>query len=138
MHCYCALGQYANSRTQALAVIAYRLKFHALATYPGPWLAKVTDLYAAYYSVLGQTHTQIYELHRRHGILCLLSAPEGRLIISQDLLSGLDQVSSLSARLPPCMVSGSTFAERSFTKIDRRGICIEASPKVERLSCNGH
>ncbi|KPI40732.1 Isotrichodermin C-15 hydroxylase [Cyphellophora attinorum] len=45
----------------------YNLHFHPLARYPGPWLARVSRLYAAYYNWRGDPHLQIHKLHEQYG-----------------------------------------------------------------------
>ena len=48
----------------------YNYFFHPLAHYPGPFLAKFTDLYLAY--VIGSVPTFGLSLHQKHGIYPLL------------------------------------------------------------------
>ena len=45
----------------------YRLFFHPLARYPGPWLAKVSNLYAAYHAWLGDVHIDMWRCHQKYG-----------------------------------------------------------------------
>ncbi|KAL9086199.1 MAG: hypothetical protein Q9165_007264 [Trypethelium subeluteriae] len=47
--------------------IVYRAFLHPLAKYPGPFLAKFTNLYAAYYSWRGDIHKDMYYLHQKYG-----------------------------------------------------------------------
>jgi cytochrome P450 len=42
-------------------------KFHPLAKYPGPFLAKLTNLYSVWHAVRGTRHSSLYELHQRYG-----------------------------------------------------------------------
>ena len=51
----------------ALIVFVYRLTLHPLAKYPGPWLAKVTEFYPLYHSIIGDRHTTFWRLHKQHG-----------------------------------------------------------------------
>lgn len=44
-----------------------RLVFHPLAKYPGPPLAALTDLYAAYHAWMGDIHEDMLRCHRRYG-----------------------------------------------------------------------
>ncbi|KAH8812524.1 cytochrome P450 [Xylogone sp. PMI_703] len=48
-------------------VIIYRLYFHPLAKYPGPFLARITNWYAVYHSYVGDKHLQTYWAHQRYG-----------------------------------------------------------------------
>lgn len=45
----------------------YRLIFHPLAKFPGPWVAKVTDLYAAYHAYKGDLHLVMQKSHQTYG-----------------------------------------------------------------------
>ncbi|KAI0265785.1 cytochrome P450 [Gloeopeniophorella convolvens] len=48
--------------------VAYRLSpFHPLAKHPGPAIAKVSKLWAAYISATGETHRYLRSLHDRYG-----------------------------------------------------------------------
>jgi len=48
-------------------VIIYRLTFHPLAKYPGPFLAKITDIYLAYYAYKGSRHLAFHRAHVQYG-----------------------------------------------------------------------
>jgi cytochrome P450 len=48
-------------------IIFYRLTFHPLSGYPGPWLAKVTDLYLAYHAWKGDRHLEFWRGHEKYG-----------------------------------------------------------------------
>ncbi len=52
---------------QLLFLAIYRLKFHPLAKYPGPVLARITDLYSVYHCWLGDNHLKFYSLHCEYG-----------------------------------------------------------------------
>jgi hypothetical protein len=48
-------------------IIVYRLTLHPLAKYPGPFLAKVTDIYLAYHAWKGDRHLEFYRCHEKYG-----------------------------------------------------------------------
>ncbi|KAF2795044.1 cytochrome P450 [Melanomma pulvis-pyrius CBS 109.77] len=50
-----------------LIVYTHRLFFNRLSHIPGPFVAKFSDWYGAYYSVLGQLHLRTWEAHQRYG-----------------------------------------------------------------------
>jgi cytochrome P450 len=49
------------------AVIVYRVYFHPLAKYPGPFLAKITDAYQLYHAYMGNRHLEFYRIHEKYG-----------------------------------------------------------------------
>ncbi|KAJ6023759.1 Cytochrome P450 E-class group I [Penicillium herquei] len=50
-----------------LAIVIYRIWFHPLAKYPGPILAKITNLYAGYYAWTGDLHVDMMRCHEKYG-----------------------------------------------------------------------
>ncbi|KAL7270771.1 hypothetical protein RUND412_006509 [Rhizina undulata] len=56
-----------------LGVIIYRLYFHPLSKYPGPFLAKITSLHALYHAFRGDRHIVTYEAHKKYGPYVRLS-----------------------------------------------------------------
>ncbi|KAF4585910.1 Cytochrome P450 family protein [Ophiocordyceps camponoti-floridani] len=51
----------------AVAVAVHRIWFHPLAGYPGPLLAKVTNVYQLYYAYKGDRHLEFWRMHQRYG-----------------------------------------------------------------------
>jgi hypothetical protein len=49
------------------AIVIYRLTLHPCAKYPGPWLAKVSALYAAYHAARADVHLDVQACHERYG-----------------------------------------------------------------------
>ncbi|KAG9239855.1 cytochrome P450 [Calycina marina] len=45
----------------------YRVTFHPLAKYPGPFLAKITDWYSVYHAWKGERHLEFYRCHEVYG-----------------------------------------------------------------------
>ncbi|KAM5463519.1 hypothetical protein MauCBS54593_007513 [Microsporum audouinii] len=50
-----------------VGVLVYQILFHPLAKYPGPWLAKLTNLYAGYHSWKGDLHIDMWDVHNKYG-----------------------------------------------------------------------
>ncbi|KAL7273449.1 hypothetical protein RUND412_003704 [Rhizina undulata] len=50
-----------------LGVIIYRLYFHPLSKYPGPFLAKITSLHALYHAFRGDRHIMTHKAHKKYG-----------------------------------------------------------------------
>lgn len=51
----------------SFAFIVYRIYFHPLAKYPGPFFAKLTDLYSTYHAWKGDRHLEFWRCHERYG-----------------------------------------------------------------------
>lgn len=45
----------------------YRVFLHPLSGYPGPLLAKITDLYSTYYALRGDRHVEFFRAHEKYG-----------------------------------------------------------------------
>ncbi len=59
---------------QIISRVVYLVCLHPLAPYPGPVLAKVTPLYAAYHGWRGDIHLEMWRCHQRYGERELLFA----------------------------------------------------------------
>lgn len=55
------------SLNQVLGLCAYRIWFHPLSKYPGPTLAKLSNLYSAYYAWTGDIHIDMWRCHQKYG-----------------------------------------------------------------------
>jgi hypothetical protein len=47
--------------------LVYDICFHPYAKYPGPFLAKFTDLYAGYHAWKGDIHLDMWRCHQIYG-----------------------------------------------------------------------
>lgn len=52
---------------QFAGLVVYRLCFHPLAKYPGPFLAKITDVHQLYHAWKGDRHLEFWRMHERYG-----------------------------------------------------------------------
>ncbi|PWY70903.1 cytochrome P450 [Aspergillus heteromorphus CBS 117.55] len=52
---------------QVLYLVVYYTILHPLAQYPGPFLARFTNLYSAYHAWTGDIHLDIYRCHQKYG-----------------------------------------------------------------------
>lgn len=68
-----AMSCLALAWTAGLCTVIYRLWFHPLAKYPGPWYMKISPLYDFYIGLQGRRHLHFEYLHKRYGTTCLLS-----------------------------------------------------------------
>ncbi|KAI9041023.1 putative Cytochrome P450 [Aspergillus affinis] len=51
----------------SISYVVYQVWLHPLAIYPGPFIAKLTDLYSVSHAVRGDRHEDTYRLHERYG-----------------------------------------------------------------------
>lgn len=88
--------------------IIYRVYFHPLAKYPGPFFAKITNFYGAYYNGRGELHIQTEKQFKKYGpivrqgpnklIFQSEKALMGESLINGSLLSVTNQASYLSVK----------------------------------------
>ncbi|KAL3453552.1 cytochrome P450 [Aspergillus insuetus] len=71
-----------------LGICIYRLYFHPLAKYPGPFLAKLTTGYAVYHAYLRDLHTDIWACHEKYGDI-VRYGPNRLIINSEPGLKGI-------------------------------------------------
>lgn len=50
-----------------ISIVIYRIAFHPLAKYPGPFLAKITNFRAAYHAWVGDLHLDVTHCHEQYG-----------------------------------------------------------------------
>ncbi|OJJ42479.1 hypothetical protein ASPZODRAFT_170147 [Penicilliopsis zonata CBS 506.65] len=50
-----------------VALCVYRIWFHPLAKFPGPFLGKITNLYGGYYAWTGDLHLDMTRCHEKYG-----------------------------------------------------------------------
>ncbi|RCI13112.1 hypothetical protein L249_0054 [Ophiocordyceps polyrhachis-furcata BCC 54312] len=68
LHCWSLLTVLlAGGVLWSFAIAVYRIFFHPLAKYPGPLLAKVTNIYQLYYAYRGDRHLEFWRMHQRYG-----------------------------------------------------------------------
>lgn len=48
-------------------IIIYRLFYHPLSKYPGPFLAKITDAHIGWHAWTGDRHLHFYRCHEKYG-----------------------------------------------------------------------
>ena len=53
--------------TYLSALILFRVYFHPLSKYPGPFWAKITDLYSTYHAWKGDRHLEFWRSHEKYG-----------------------------------------------------------------------
>lgn len=54
--------------SKCLMLCGYRLSLHPLSTYPGPLLAKLSDVYAGYFVLHQKLHLQTFKNHMKYGV----------------------------------------------------------------------
>ncbi|EXJ90055.1 hypothetical protein A1O3_03123 [Capronia epimyces CBS 606.96] len=66
------LGAYLGS----LVLVVYRLFFHPLQRYPGPWLCKITRFVASWHVITQDSHRWMMKLHEKYGDVVRVSPNE--------------------------------------------------------------
>ncbi|KAK8038259.1 Cytochrome P450 family protein [Apiospora phragmitis] len=61
------LGVAAAIVTYVVTIVVYRLYFHPLSKYPGPFWAKITDAYQLYHAWKGDRHLEFWRNHEKYG-----------------------------------------------------------------------
>ncbi|KAH8892746.1 cytochrome P450 [Thozetella sp. PMI_491] len=56
-----------------LVLASYRLLFHPLRDYPGPFLARLTGGYSGYYTIQKRVHLEVLKLHGKYGSVVRLA-----------------------------------------------------------------
>jgi hypothetical protein len=79
--------------TQLVLVVLYDVFFHPLAGIPGPFFAKITDLWHAHQMTTGVRHKLLYQLHKKYGPLVRI----GPNTISVDSVEGLNKIYSATS-----------------------------------------
>lgn len=97
--------------------IIYRVYFHPLAKYPGPFLAKITNFYGAYYNGIGDLHIQVEKGFKKYGPV-IRQGPNKLMFQSETAL--------MSELLDPDRQNQQLTCEQQFTKRSM----ISKSPKV--------
>ncbi|KAI9651317.1 hypothetical protein NHQ30_001356 [Ciborinia camelliae] len=93
----------------------YQTKFHPLAIYPGPLLAKFSSLYAVYHAIHGTMHTNLYDLHQKHGEFVRFGPSH----ISINSASALDQIYSHKANVQKSSWYTAFYGTSIFNVVDK-------------------
>ncbi|KAI5920170.1 isotrichodermin C-15 hydroxylase [Camillea tinctor] len=65
--CHVLTGVVACGLIYTTGLVVYRVFFHPLAKYPGPFLAKITDAYQLYHAWKGDRHLEFWRMHQKYG-----------------------------------------------------------------------
>ena len=55
------------NEVKALSYVLYMTFYHPLAKYPGPFVAKLSNVYSVWHAINGTRHSDLYKLHQKHG-----------------------------------------------------------------------
>lgn len=77
------------------------LKFHPYAKYPGPLLAKLTNLYGLYHAYVGDLHLDVWRYHERYGTIIRLQqlGVIGTTLTLKEITYATLQIGSVSIRI---------------------------------------
>lgn len=100
---------------QISSYIIYQTTFHPLANYPGPFFAKLSSLYSVRHAVKGSRHTDLYDLHLRHGVFVRYGPNH----ISINSASALEQIYGQKANVQKSSWCSSFYSVSIFNAIDK-------------------
>ncbi|CAG7934485.1 unnamed protein product [Penicillium olsonii] len=110
----------AYTHSQIIYKIVYRLCFHPLSKYPGPWLAAITNWYAAFYVWRGDSHLVIRDGHRQYGDIVRFG-PDSISVITH---TGMAAIYSTTANVRKddgyLVMSASLHAPNTISSIDKK------------------
>ncbi|OCK75144.1 cytochrome P450 [Lepidopterella palustris CBS 459.81] len=78
-----------------LLVIIYRLTLHPLSRYPGPFLARITDIHLAYHAWKGDRHLELWRSHLKYGSIVRVGPND----LSINTVSGLKTIYGFRANV---------------------------------------
>ncbi|KAJ5674928.1 Cytochrome P450 E-class group I [Penicillium maclennaniae] len=102
-----------------LAIIVYRIWFHPLAKFPGPVLAKVTNLYGGYFAWKGDLHVDMLRCHEKYGVTSFDTHP---IVSSFNTNTGLKDIYAFSKQFQKSTVYGAMVhrAPNTLTLTDKK------------------
>ncbi|OOF93017.1 hypothetical protein ASPCADRAFT_209658 [Aspergillus carbonarius ITEM 5010] len=95
--------------------ITYQAWFHPLASYPGPFIAKLTNLYSVVHAIRGDRHDDLYRLHQRYG--CIVRIGPQRLSILD--AKALESIYGFQANVQKSRYYDVFYSVNIFSAIDR-------------------
>ncbi|KJZ78234.1 hypothetical protein HIM_02272 [Hirsutella minnesotensis 3608] len=96
--------------------ITYQITLHPLARYPGPFFAKFTSAWSVYHAFKGDTHSTLYELHRKHGRF-VRYGPNHMSVLSA---TALEQIYGHQANVQKSRYYTAFFGTSIFNAIDKK------------------
>ncbi|PYI03026.1 cytochrome P450 [Aspergillus sclerotiicarbonarius CBS 121057] len=95
--------------------IIYQAWLHPLAPYPGPFVAKLTNLYSVVHAIRGDRHEDLYRLHERYG--CVVRIGPQRLSILDE--KALESIYGFQANVQKSQWYHTFYGMSIFNTIDR-------------------